>query len=85
MGGGGAQASSIGLKSMQNTIILVLFRPIFGPEMKIVPPTGLAIRSCKGLAVIWGQFFFWTPSLVDRQKNSLNLGEDLFLEGGGVT
>ena len=36
-GGGGARASPIGLKSMQNSMFLVLLRPIFTPKMKTAP------------------------------------------------
>ena len=53
--GGGARASPIGLKSMQNTTFLVLLKPIFAPKMKIATPMGLASRNCEGPAVIWDE------------------------------
>ena len=51
--GGGAQASPIGLKNMQNSTFLVLLRPIFAPKMKTSPPKRFGSRSCEGLAVVW--------------------------------
>ena len=38
-GGGGDSSPAIGLKSMQNTTVLVLLRPIFAGKRKIALPT----------------------------------------------
>ena len=67
---GGARASPIGPKSMQNSTFLVLLRPISAPKLKTGPPKGVGSRSCEGLAVIWTR-------IVEPSK----VGEDLFFFG----
>ena len=50
--GGGGSSPPIGLKSMQNSTIFVLLKPIFAPKMKTAPPKGFGSRSCEELAVV---------------------------------
>ena len=74
---------------MQNSMLLVLLRPIFAPKMKIAPlPMGYGSRSCEGLAVNWtsivnffgsgvhaksAKTFFWRSPNFDRKNASIYL------------
>ena len=70
---GGATAPLNGLKSMQNSMFLVLLRPIFAPKMKTAPTNGIwelkLWRTWRYLDQNSGGFLFWS---------SPKIREDLF-------
>ena len=59
--GRGVIASPIGMQSMQNTLFLVLLRPIFKLKAEIAPPSALKMR-------MW-LFWPWTWEEVGRNKS----------------
>ena len=71
---------------MQNTLFLVLLRPIFALKAKIAPPIGIGNKNmpldrkriCSQSSIPTRAKTFFGLHLILDKKNCPNLGEDLF-------